>query len=395
MPYSVTISGLDFSSGVGDIRVTAGYTWTEVGGPHGAVERRQDEVTMDFTPVQFQPGPATFGYAGALAPQPRSDWFIALWIQEVARIANDDGWLFRSGRFTTEPPTDPIEIILAPEELVGAAELAGAIGTLPMTSGSTTITAVTLTVAGADIAITAVGTDTQLPAGDTFTYTATLVLIPNGSLEALDSPFDIRLTNPSLSFTAGTGQGFVTALLNAIAGIIESDIAPRIKATIKGLLNSGILMQVATRLNRGVPSAMPAGVVLSIRGVRATTRMTTTGSTEAVVGVRGALGAFGGVTNKFPALSTGSSGGMCFLATAAVGPDAPQVQVLRAWRDGWLRPRRGGPAAISAYERLSPPLARRIAHSPVRRAVVRALVIGPATRLAKLLLPGEDSGPRT
>ena len=98
MPYSVDISGLDFSSGVGDIRVTAGYTFTELGGPHGSVERRQDEVTLDITPVQFQPGPATFGYAGDLAPQPSPAWFIALWIQEVARIANDDGWLFRSGR---------------------------------------------------------------------------------------------------------------------------------------------------------------------------------------------------------------------------------------------------------------------------------------------------------
>lgn len=389
MPYNVTVSGLDFSSGVGNIRVTAGYTWTEVGGPHGAVERRQDEVSTDYTPAQFQPGPASFGYAGALAPQPRPDWFIALWIQEVARIANDDGWLFRSGRFTTEPPTAPIEIILAPEELVGAAELAGAIGTLPITSGSTTITAATLTVAGSDIAISAVGTDTRLPAGDTFTYTATMALIPNGNLQDLASPFDIRLNNPSISFTAGTGQGFVTAILNAISGIIESNVTPKVTATVRGLLNSGILTQVATRLNRGVPAAMPAGVVLSIRGVRATTRTTSTGATEAVIGVRGALGAFGGVTNKFPALSSGGSS--CFIATAAVGPDAPEVAVLRVWRDRWLRPRAGGAAMIAAYERLSPPLARRIADSPTRRAVVRTLVVSPAARLARLLL--RDAGP--
>lgn len=389
MPYNVTVSGLDFSNGVGNIRVTAGYTWTEVGGPHGAVERRQDEVSTDYTPVQFQPGPASFGYAGALAPQPRPDWFIALWIQEVARIANDDGWLFRSGRFTTEPPTDPIEIILAPEELVGAAELAGAIGTLPVSSGSTTITAATLAVAGPGIAITAVGTDTRLPAGDTFTYTATMALIPNGNLQDLASPFDIRLTNPSISFTAGTGQGFVTAILNAISGIIEANVTPTVTATVRGLLNSGILTQVATRLNRGVPATMPAGVVLSIRSVRATTRTTSNGTTEPVIGVRGALAAFGGVTSKFPALSTGG-GSTCFIATAAAGPDAPEVAVLRAWRDGWLRPRAGGAKVIAAYERLSPPLARRIAGSPARRAVVRTVVVRPAARLARLLLPSAD-----
>ena len=390
MPYSTTVTLLDFSPGVADIRVTAGYTWTELGGPHGPVERRQDEVMMDFTVLQVEPGPATFSYAGSLAPTPQVDWFVALWIQEVARIANGDGWLFRSGRFTTEPPTDPIELILAPEQLIGAAELATAIGTLPTTSGSTTIATVTPAVSGADIAITATGTDTRLPAGDTFTYTATMVLIPNDSLEQLDAPFDIRLDNPSLTFTAGTGQGLVTALLNAVAGIIESNIAPQITSTIRSKLNSGVLMDVATRLNKGVPSAMPAGVVLSVRGVRPTTRPAAGGGTEAVIGVRGALGAFGGVSNKFPALSTGSGGGICFIATAAAGPDAPEVAALRAWRDGWLRHRPGGGRAIALYERVSPPLARRIERSPAARAAVRRLVVGPAARLARRMAPRID-----
>jgi hypothetical protein len=43
-----------------------------------------------------------------------------------------------------------------------------------------------------------------------------MALIPNGNLQDLASPFDIRLNSPSISFTAGTGQGFVTAILNAI-----------------------------------------------------------------------------------------------------------------------------------------------------------------------------------
>jgi hypothetical protein len=165
MPYSVNITALDLSGGVPDVRITAGYTWTEVGGPQ-AVERRQDEATLDVMSNVFlsQTTPVTFSYAGDLAPPPSPNWFISLWIQEIPRIASGTGWLFRSGRFTTEPPTDPIEVILAPEELIGAAELAGAIGTLPMTSGSTTITGLTLAVAGADVALTATGTDTGLPA---------------------------------------------------------------------------------------------------------------------------------------------------------------------------------------------------------------------------------------
>jgi hypothetical protein len=388
MPYSTTITALDFSGGVPDVRVAAGYTWIEVGGPT-SVERWQDEVTLDVTSAAFlsQANPVTFGYAGDLAPPPSGSWFIALRIQEIPRIPSD-GWLFRSGRFTTEPPAEPIEVILAPEQFIGAAELAAAVGPLPMTSGSTTITGLTLAVAGADIALTATGTDTGLPAGVTFTYTATLVLLPNASQLEIDSPFEIRLDSPSLSFTAGPGTGFATFFLNAFAGIIHGEVAPRLKATIKGTLNAGVLSQVATQLNRGVPASMPPGVVLSVRSVRATTRPAAGGGTEPVIGVRAALGAFGGVFNKFPALSGG--GRTCFIASAALDPSSEEVVTLRRWRDERLRLRLGGEAAVALYERLSPPVARAIARSERRRALVRRLVVVPAARLAGRALRGEQ-----
>ena len=388
MPYSTTITALDLSGGVPDVRVVAGYTFTEVGGPV-SVERRQDEVTLDVPSAAFlsQANPVTFGYAGDLAPTPRASWYIALWIQEIPRMPFD-GWLFRSGRFETEPPAEPIEVILAPEELIGAAELSAAVGALPMTSGSTTITGLTLTVIGADVALTATGTDTGLPAGVTFTYTATLVLLPNGSLRDVDSPFDIRLDNASVTFTAAPGTGFVTALLNAVSGIIRGEVAPRVTSTVKGALNAGVLSQVATRLNRGVPSSMPPGVVLSIRSVRATTRPTAAGGTESVIGVRAALGAFGGVLNKFPATSGG--GGTCFVASAALDPSADEVVTLRRWRDERLLARPGGDMAVAIYERVSPPLARAIARSERRRALVRRFVVVPAARLAGKALRGEQ-----
>jgi hypothetical protein len=47
MPYSTTISALDFSNGVADIHVTAGYTFTEVGAI-GPDEKKQDDVTMEL-----------------------------------------------------------------------------------------------------------------------------------------------------------------------------------------------------------------------------------------------------------------------------------------------------------------------------------------------------------
>jgi hypothetical protein len=213
-------------------------------------------------------------------------------------------------------------------------------------------------------------------------------------VQDVNSPFDIRLTNASLTFAAGVGQGLVTFLLNAISGIVLSNIAPKVKESIKNSLNSGILSSVATRVNRGVPTSMPQGVVLSIRSVRATTRATTTGATESVIGINGALAAFGGVINKFPALSTGSGTG-CFIATASVGPNAPELQVLRSWRDDWLRPFPGGPKLISMYERLSPPLARFIAVSSKRRAVVRHALILPAVSTAQFLLRRASNQART
>ena len=377
MPYNTTVSGLDLSSGVGDVRVTAGYVYTVVTGPHPG-EQRQDEVNLDIPALSFASAtPVPFGYAGSLAPTPSPAWFVALWVQEIARIPNQDGYLFRSGEFTTEPPADPLEIILAPEQLIGNAELLQAVGTLPIVSGSTTISTLDLVVAGADIGFTASGTDTQIP-GVTFTYTATLRLLANGSVIQLDQPFEVRLLNPNLSFTAGVGTGFGTALLNLFAGLIASSIGPRVASTVQGQLNAGVLSSVATQLNRGVPSTMPAGVVLSVRAVRGTTRTTGT-TTEPVIGVRAALGAFGGVLDKFPALATNSR---CFIATAATGPDSPEVATLRAYRDQRLRNHRAGRAFVAGYERISPPLADVIAGSPFLRARVRSLVVRPAAGCA-------------
>ena len=384
MSFSTTISALDLSGGMANVRVSAGYVWNEVGGPNPG-ERKQADSTLDVTSTAFlsQASPATFSYAHSLAPLPSPAWFIGVWIQEIPAITFGAGWLFRSGGFDDDPPSQPLEVILAPEEVIGGTELSSAIGPLPQSLGSTTITALSLTVAGADIGLRVTGTDTRLPAGDTFTYTATLVLDPGARVLATDSPFDVRLTNPSLTFTAAPGTGLVTALLNALAGWIEGEVRFRVSSAIASRVNAGVLTTVATRLNRGVPSAMPPGVVLSIRGVRATTRTTSTG-TEPVIGIRGALGAFGGVLNRFPALVT--TGSRCFIATAALTPSAPEVEELTAWRDLWLSRRRWGQRLITLYERLSPPLARFIARSPARRAIARTIVVAPGARLARWLL---------
>lgn len=67
----------------------------------------------------------------------------------------------------------------------------------------------------------------------------------------------------------------------------------------------------------------------------------------------------------------GSSG--CFIATAAFGsPLAPQVQVLREFRDRHLLTNAPGRLVTTAYYRISPPLAEIVARSKSLRSVVRA-----------------------
>jgi hypothetical protein len=172
---------------------------------------------------------------------------------------------------------------------------------------------------------------------------------------------------------------------------MKPDSRRKLNATVKGQINEGVLSEVATRLNRGVPTSMPAGVVLSVRGVRGTTRPADPAS-EPVIGVRAALGAFGGVLNKFPENTPNPNPNPrpCFIATAALDPFAPDVVCLRTWRDRRLvHSRWGGRVLLAVYERWSPPLARLISRSERRRSVVRVLIVAPAARFARWSLRGE------
>jgi uncharacterized protein YjbI with pentapeptide repeats len=75
--------------------------------------------------------------------------------------------------------------------------------------------------------------------------------------------------------------------------------------------------------------------------------------------------------------------GRCFIATAAYGSAlAPQVEVLRNFREERLRPRKSGRIFIRGYERLSPPLADFISRRPLLRKLVRGLLAPVVSRLA-------------
>jgi C1A family cysteine protease len=68
----------------------------------------------------------------------------------------------------------------------------------------------------------------------------------------------------------------------------------------------------------------------------------------------------------------GGGGGGCFIATAAFGsPFEPHVQILRDFRDRYLRGHEAGNLLVKLYEDLSPPVARIISDHEILKGIVR------------------------
>jgi len=68
----------------------------------------------------------------------------------------------------------------------------------------------------------------------------------------------------------------------------------------------------------------------------------------------------------------------CFVATACYGsPEAPEVIVLRRFRDQVLAPSRFGRLTVAAYYRISPPIADWLRRNPRVRDVVRRCLLRP------------------
>ena len=71
----------------------------------------------------------------------------------------------------------------------------------------------------------------------------------------------------------------------------------------------------------------------------------------------------------------------CFIATAAYGtPLAEEINILRNWRDHFLKKHFIGILFIKIYYSLSPPIANNISKSDIKKSVVKK-IIGPFVKI--------------
>jgi len=74
---------------------------------------------------------------------------------------------------------------------------------------------------------------------------------------------------------------------------------------------------------------------------------------------------------------------LCFIATAA-GADAPQLDILREFRDEVMRPNKLGAELVSLYYETSPPIAEFISQSGALKAAVKVGLIDPIAAILNL-----------
>lgn len=111
-----------------------------------------------------------------------------------------------------------------------------------------------------------------------------------------------------------------------------------------------------------------------------------TGTVEGYFTTTMLSGTLGSKVRATPAPVEGLLENKCFIATAAFGSSmAPQVQVLRNFRDEWLLKSEAGKFFVKNYYKYSPQIADWIAERPFVKSVVRGM-LWPLILFAQLLL---------
>ncbi|MEK6775643.1 MAG: S8 family serine peptidase [bacterium] len=116
--------------------------------------------------------------------------------------------------------------------------------------------------------------------------------------------------------------------------------------------------------------------VLTVNSSGIVTGVAKGSATVTATDARGYSGTSETITVSGSGSSGGGGGGNCFIATAAFGsPLERHVRTLQEFRDRCLMTNGPGRAFVRLYYQYSPPLAERIADSPLLRGMVRILLI--------------------
>ncbi|MGD0198442.1 MAG: hypothetical protein ABSC56_11145 [Solirubrobacteraceae bacterium] len=298
---------------------------------------------------------------------------------------NDDttpvDW-FRSGLLDTLPSAG-IEVVLIDNQVIDAADINTQLTGISISdqvidvigiTDTVTVTAPppTVTLSSGSIAVALSGATVSLSGhGPTVGvgYSATFDLLPSGDVVNTGDVLEVgAFTSPGPTFTSSgsVGSDIVTALGNFLSGWLENTFGPTLRDVIQTKVNAAALTATANALNVSSPSALPAGIVLSLSAVE----ITATG-----IVVSPALGAIGGVISKFPTPPPPSSGGsLCMLSVLALETTAAiDLVALRAIRDAVARSGPSGRRAVAAYYRHGRELRRILDADPALRARTIAL----------------------
>jgi hypothetical protein len=387
IPYGNSVTLLDTEGGPLTTQVVARLWKLEspgFGTHHWDVE---EEITAPFDVHLDESAAAPFSFTSAASFPNRS---VGLSIQDAHRVAPtvnighpgtpDTGWHFRSGSFATFlPSTSPIDVIAARDEIT-AADLPSLLPSTPLTvDAKTTITKLDGTLADpaagnvpGGVDLTATGNTTKTGAAVGFTFSGRIVPTPSTDIaEPTAEAVAVDFVNENEQLLAGANLAPADeqALWDSLRDFVTNTVVPQIRRNIESHVENRIVGAVGRSLGS---AGLPAGVILSVRSVNATSQHLV---------VRGALGSFGTVASKLPAPSGGGGGGgiSCPLHTlASLGLPVSGLDVLRAVRDESFAATETGRFATAAYYRFETEVSLLLTRNP-RLAVRAAALAGEIT----------------